>query len=378
MKLLGYVLILSLASTAAVAQVDRTAGVRLATERAQHLRHGINASEWFAQSPHDYSAARTGRFTDDADLALMAKLGFDNVRLSIDPVPLTAWPQNAEGFNAEFLARVDHVVDTLTGEGLAVEVDIHPEGAFKQALKSGNEGADQLVGLWRHLAAHYANRNPDLIFFEVMNEPEQSDAYRWAGIEARVVAAIRNAAPRQTIIATGAGWSDIADLLALTPFADGNVIYNFHFYDPHTFTHQGAGWGVSWWRQTHDLPYPPTAESMNDRLKQLSDPVERLDMQQYWLDNWNGQRIRQMIDAAAAWGKANGVPLICNEFGAYREHMDAASRMRWIADVRQALEADGIGWTMWDYRGGFGVVHKQDGQPAVVDEAVVAALGLRR
>jgi hypothetical protein len=53
------------------------------------------------------------------------------------------------------------------------------------------------------------------------------------------------------------------------------------------------------------------------------------------------------------------------------------SRANWIHDVRTALEADGIGWTMWDYRGGFGVVTKQDGQPAQVDGAVVGALGLK-
>jgi endoglucanase len=71
------------------------------------------------------------------------------------------------------------------------------------------------------------------------------------------------------------------------------------------------------------------------------------------------------------------VPLICNEFGAYRDYTDPGSRMNWIRDVRTALEADGIGWTMWDYRGGFGVVSKEDGQPAQVDGAVVEALGLK-
>jgi len=44
--------------------------------------------------------------------------------------------------------------------------------------------------------------------------------------------------------------------------------------------------------------------------------------------------------------------------------------------VRTALEADGIGWTMWEYRGGFGVVNKQDGQPAQPDENTLRALGL--
>jgi len=50
--------------------------------------------------------------------------------------------------------------------------------------------------------------------------------------------------------------------------------------------------------------------------------------------------------------------------------------MTWIHDVRTALEADRIGWAMWDYRGSFGVVWKQDGQPAKVDQKVVDALGL--
>ena len=57
--------------------------------------------------------------------------------------------------------------------------------------------------------------------------------------------------------------------------------------------------------------------------------------------------------------------------------LDPVSRANWIHDVRTAIEADGIGWAMWDYRGGFGVVSKQDGQPARVDGAVVGALGLK-
>ena len=54
-------------------------------------------------------------------------------------------------------------------------------------------------------------------------------------------------------------------------------------------------------------------------------------------------------------GQANHVPLICNEFGAYRPVTEPASRNAWIHDVRTALEADGIGWAMWDYHGGFDV-----------------------
>ena len=355
---------------------EHAAGVKTAFARVQHLKRGINAAEWFAQSASDYSAARTDRYIDAADIALMAKLGFDHVRLSIDAVPLEQWPHGADGLNAEFTGRLDKMVDAMLANGLAVEIDLHPEDSYKQQLQAGDYPVDRLTMLWRRLAGHYAGRDPERVFFEILNEPEVHDAYRWAGIQARVAAAIRETAPRHTIIATGPNYSDIVDLLAMHPLADGNVIYTFHFYDPHEFTHQGAGWGESWWSYTHGIPYPATEESMAELLKQVPDGVSRYKLEGYWLGHWDGHRMKLLIDEAAAWGKANGAPLICNEFGAYREFTEVQSRMNWIRDVRTALEADGIGWAMWDYRGGFGVVRKEDGQPAKVDEKVVEALGL--
>ncbi len=231
-------LIVLLALIASISSIgsaqDRAAETKLAFARAQHLRHGINASEWFAQSADNYSAARTNRYTDAADIALMAKLGFDNVRLSIDSVPLEQYPHGADGFNDEFLGRLDAAVDAMLANGLAVQIDIHPEESYKQQIRPSDDAVDRFVALWRRLAAHYANRDSEKVFFEVMNEPEGADPYRWAGIQARAAAAIREAAPHNTIIATGPNWSDIADLLTQHPLADGNVIYNFHFYDPHS------------------------------------------------------------------------------------------------------------------------------------------------
>ena len=351
-------------------------GVDTAFARAQHLRHGINASEWFSQS-RDYSASHTDRYTDANDIALIAKLGFDNVRLSIDADALEQGFRSATwGGKDDFVARLDKAVDTTLADGLAVQIDVHAGEQFKQQLRSGNNNVERFVTLWRELAAHYANRDPERVFFEILNEPEVDDSYRWAGIQTRVAAAIRQVAPRNTIIATGANWSDIHDLLRLEPLADGNVIYNFHFYDPHEFTHQGASWGVPWWSETHSIPYPAVTAGMQSLFTEVPDAADRSELENYFLDNWNAQHIQALIDEAAAWGHEHHVPLICNEFGVFREHSDPASRVNWIHDTRTALEKDGIGWAMWDYRGGFGVVIKQDGQPAQVDDAVVKALGL--
>ena len=59
-----------------------------------------------------------------------------------------------------------------------------------------------------------------MVFFEILNEPEIRDRYRWVGIQAKMAAAIRENAPRHTIIATGARWSADDELLFLEPLPD--------------------------------------------------------------------------------------------------------------------------------------------------------------
>ena len=54
------------------------------------------------------------------------------------------------------------------------------------------------------------------------------------------------------------------------------------------------------------------------------------------------------------------MPLTCNEFGVYRSSSNPADRLRWLTAVRTALEQNGIGSTMREYQGGFGVVYKND------------------
>jgi aryl-phospho-beta-D-glucosidase BglC (GH1 family) len=282
-----------------------------------------------------------------------------------------------QGPKNDFLARLDHAVDTMLANGLAVIIDVHPSDDYKQKMRADDSAVTRFEMLWTRLAAHYADRDPKMVFFEILNEPEIYDAYRWAGIQTRVAGAIRQAAPHHTIIAEGAMWADIWDLLAMEPLADGNVIYNFHFYEPHEFTHQGATWSTPWYSYEHGIPYPATESSMPELLKEVPDAVDRYNMQKYWLDGWNAHRVQVMMDDAAAWGHEHHVPLTCNEFGVFRDHSDPVSRANWIHDVRTALEADGIGWAMWDYRGNFGAVTKENGQPAQVDDSVVKALGLQ-
>ena len=134
-------------ATAQSAQ-DHAADVQTAFARAQHLRHGINASGWFGGAG-DYSAKYTGSYTDDADIALIAKMGFDHVRLSIDPMPLAMSMYGPQGPKNDFLARLDHAVDTMLANGLAVIIDVHPSDDYKQKMRADDSAVTRFEMLWR-------------------------------------------------------------------------------------------------------------------------------------------------------------------------------------------------------------------------------------
>lgn len=354
------------------------AGTGVAQRRLAHLQRGINASEWFAQvyDPEGYTKKHFENWMTAQDIALIKSMGFDNVRLSVNPQPMFR-RGHADELPADYLAYLDAAVKMILDQGLAVTIDIHPDSDFKTRLANEDDFVEQFCEYWRGLARHYSMWDPDKVFFEILNEPELRDRYRWYGIQAKVAAAIREGAPQHTIIATGAKYSAGEELLFLEPLHDANVIYNFHFYDPHIFTHQGATWGVNFWHnEKAGLAYPSNLESAEKVAAQVPEEMNRLYILQYGMGHWDAARIDMEIGLVADWAKRRDVPIICNEFGVYRKYADLQDRAAWIHDVRTSLERHGMGWAMWDYSGGFGVVTKPGGN-AVLDEVTLRALGLK-
>lgn len=356
----------------------------LARQRVVHLRHGINLSEWFAQvyDTRGYTKDHLVGWVTADDITLIKSMGFDHVRLSVNPEPMMRH-NLADQLPPEYLGYLDTAVKMILDHGLAVIVDMHPESEFKARLVQHDDSVEQFSDFWRAVAQHYSAYDPEKVYFEVLNEPEFRDRYRWAGVQAKLAAAIRDGAPQHTIIASGANWSNIDDLLAMTPIADANVIYNFHFYDPSTFTHQGATWGVNYWHfETGKLAYPSNMSNAEQIAAQQPDALNRLAVLRYGLDHWDATRIAVEIGQAAEWAKRWNVPLTCNEFGVFRRYSDPRDRARWLRDVRTILEHYGIGWNMWDYGArdggqGFGVVNGPKDGPNTPDEMTLRALGLK-
>jgi aryl-phospho-beta-D-glucosidase BglC (GH1 family) len=351
--------------------------------RASHLQRGINLSQWFAQvyDPRGYSKEHFESWITVDDVALIRSMGFDHVRLSVNPEPMMRHNM-ADHIPPEYLGYLDAAVKMILDHGLAVIIDMHPESEFKARLVQQDAYVEQFSDFWRALARHYSTYDPEMVFLEVLNEPEFRDRYRWAGVQAKLAAAIREGAAPHTIIAAGANWSDIDDLLSLTPLGDANVIYNFHFYDPHTFTHQGATWGANYWHFESKLGYPASMDTAQKVAASEPDALNRLLVLRYGLDHWDANRLAVEIGQAAEWAKRWNVPLTCNEFGVYRRDSDPQDRARWLRDVRTTLERYRIGWNMWDYGAGddgrgFGVVNGPTGH-STPDDVTLEALGLKR
>jgi len=346
-----------------------------AVVRSRRLRRGVNFSHWFSQVYWEpgYTPAHFETYIRTADIATVRDMGFDHVRFPVACEPILA--RAADGrLPADYLGRIrEHILDMLD-HGLAVIVDIHPEDAFKHRLAASSEAVAEFADFWRQLATAFADLDCERVFFEILNEPCIHDADRWNALQTELVQTIRKAAPAHTIIVCGDAWALRPELLKLVPPDDSNLIANFHLYEPHAFTHQGAGWVSPWARSIRGLSYPPNRGNLAALRDGLADDA-RAQLDDYAATGWNADGYHAFLQPVVAWAREHRLPLICTEFGVYKKFAPRASRLAWLRDVSAALSANGIGWTMWDYAGDFAVVVKENGI-RVPDHELVAALGL--
>jgi len=377
----GLAVFMSLAFLCAPSRAPALDGVP--AERLALLAHGINLNNWF--SPWASPAAYATAFRPE-EAAFLKKAGFTVCRLPLDPDllfdpfdPSTPKP---------VIRAVDRGVRLLLDAGLAVIFDpIHGSSAtveWENGLDHDPVFLNKAEVYWEALARRFAGISVDRIFFEVMNEPhlsarENVDPGWWQPVQEALVAAIRRGAPSSTIIVTGERWGGIDGLLELKPLTDRNLVYSFHWYDPFTFTHQGATWGGPIQAELSGIPYPSGPAAVAGVAAAAEDPKARAQIIRYGSETWDEARVRAGLARAAAWAAANRVPVFCGEFGVYRKVVPPSDRLRWISDVRRSLESLGTGWCMWDYETDFGLVtYAEPGwrRGIQVDSGCLAALGL--
>ncbi|MBI5931585.1 MAG: cellulase family glycosylhydrolase [Chloroflexi bacterium] len=360
------------------ARADAVSNARMA-----RLAHGINLPFWFWYGPVGTEGIRS-RFAP-AEFTRLRQMGFTDVRIPIT-MPFFYDPARPGVPSHDMVNLLQEGIDQLIAADLAVIVDLHTvnidEGAavFSGDLETSDAFVTNFLAFWSGLAATLSSRySPEMLFFEIFNEPVFYDNQsRWnSNILPRAIAAVRAAAPNNTIIASGARWASMDSLMLVTPVADTNVIYNFHFYEPMTFTHQGATWvGDPVIESLYNVPYPSTPNNIYTPQYYTFSAAAQAALRTYGSEQWNIQRIDARIAQVVAWANAHNVRLIATEFGAYAPYAPRASRIQWISDTRRTFEKYGIAWTMWEYDSDFGFATR-NGSQITYDSDVITALGLQ-
>jgi hypothetical protein len=142
--------------------------------RYNHFTKGVNLNMWFECMDGEGVACSSTNLPyvpiAVSDMANIASLGFNSVRLCVDPLWLLPDALGPAPPSVE-LVNLDNAIDNLISANLGVDLVMMNEGYFANLMLTSPARVQQLVNLWQTLAQRYANRNPDMLMFEIMNEP---------------------------------------------------------------------------------------------------------------------------------------------------------------------------------------------------------------
>lgn len=333
------------------------------------------------------------------EFSRLRKLGFDFVRLTVDTaIFLASDSARRSELNRILLDRVR----MLHAYGFNVIVDLHPVAqnpAFAPTEIAKNSAVfDQYTTLAAQVARELALLPPDRTVFEPINEPflPAAELTTWQGMAERLHREIRAVAPDLAVVMTGAMWGHYRALLRLNTdaFRGSNLFYTFHYYEPHTFTHQGVDKELA--RYVSGLTWPPSepesavvarAEAAIAADRKLS-AEERAKWSQttkkliadYYLTDPSPTKLETDFKSVADWARRNGIAnerILVGEFGVTAAGGALPSdRMNWLSAVHTLAEQFNFAWALWAYRGWGGMALADDSAERKLDELVVKALKL--
>jgi len=333
------------------------------------FKRGVNLTNWLQTS-----SVRQIQFTKftKQDLINIKSLGCDVIRL---PINLHSMTNGQPDYTIDplFYYFLDQIIDWAEELELHLILDNH---TFNPAASTDPDIGDILVRVWTQMAEHYKERST-YIYYEVLNEPHGISDRKWNEIQQKVIAAIRMVDQKHTIIVGPAGWNNYNNLRYMPEYEDDNLIYTFHFYDPFLFTHQGASWTDPSLVPLAGVPFPYDSARMPDCPPELENTWISSNLANY-RNTATVKHVKELIDIAVDFQTTRDVPLFCGEFGVYIPNSNNEDSLYWYNIVRSYLEQKAIAWTIWDYKGGFGLFEQGTNELFDYDLNIplVEALGL--
>jgi endoglucanase len=338
--------------------------------RSAPFSRGVNFSGWFEA----YSARGIPftRYTEE-DFAQVKSLGADVVRLPVRMHSMTGGPPSYT-LDPLMLSFLDRAGEWAEKHELYIISDNH---SFDPVEATADDIDAILIPVWEQIARRYKDRG-GYVIYEILNEPHGISDEHWGEIQGMAIDAIRRIDKKHAIIAGGTDYNSIGKLSAIPAYADDNLIYTFHFYDPYLFTHQGANWGGPPVLTTLvGVPFPADRRRLPKISGELKGTWVESSLRYSYRDDAAVSKLYSALDEAAVFSRDRDVPVFCGEFGVYMIQSPAADRVTWYRVVSDALDRRNISRASWDYFGGFGIFNNERGGDFFADlnTAVVRAMG---
>ena len=287
------------------------------------------------------------------DLNRLAALGANYVNIStaglftVQP-PYTVDAEAVDSLDQllEIAAAADlfAVITFRTGPGrsefaIIGDEEWPPKNYIINTVWSDEPARQAWAGMWRFAAQRYRD-NPIVIGYDLMCEPNANalldiwDAetfyakyantgYDWNSWYPGLVSAIRAVDTATPILVGGNNYSSIEWIPYFKPVNDPHVVYTFHQYSPHEYTHQ----------EPPDLKrtYPGRFDTNYDDQPETFDRA--------WLEN--------LLATAAEFSAKQNAPVMVNEFGVERWQPGAAD---FIRDEIDLFEEYGWNYAAWQWQ----------------------------
>lgn len=310
----------------------------------ENYQHGINLGGWISQRPN-VDKKHYDEFITEADIQQIASWGLDHVRLPMDCDVLV----EKNGFH-----YVDQCISWCERADLRIILDLHKTFGYSFAGDADmtrffyDEGLqEQFFALWEEIAKRYGDR-PERVSFELLNEVVVADvADAWNAIIRKAIARIRNYAPKTFILVGGVCYNAVTKVALLDPPVDDHIVYNFHCYDPHTFTHQAARF-IDLMPKDFTMNYPMEMTAFREKSAFFPRDPEVMALEEK-IPVMGPEYFETLFASAITKADEHDAYLYCGEYGVI-DNADPQATVRWLRDINTVFEKHGIGRALWIYK----------------------------
>ncbi len=205
----------------------------------------------------------------------LSEMGFNSVRFYLN-YGLFESDDNPYTYKETGFEWLDKNIEQAKKYGIRLILNMHyPQGGYQSQgngdeLWLNEENQKRLTALWTEIAKRYSDE-PAILGYGIVNEPvvavkesSEDGLKKWQKLAQEITDSIRSVDPNHIVFVEKmcavkytdtnlAEWKIFNEENNYVRIDDDNIVYEFHYYEPHMYTHQGFSWANT---TDYDYTYP--------------------------------------------------------------------------------------------------------------------------